>query len=337
MSKVYLLDCTLRDGGYGNNWEFGREVIPQIKNILEESKIDIIELGFFRNEPWNKDRTVFSCGADLSGLMAKKSGDVIYSAMIEGGDLDCLYNLDFVGSPEESRIDYIRVCVWKRLIKEHLDYCKDIVRRGYKVSIQPTAVEQYNDEEFINMLKLSNEVHPFAVYVVDTWGSRSITQVQHYCELAEKYLDKDIKIGYHGHNNKMQALSCSQAIMNMGLTHDICLDSTIMGMGRGIGNLQTEIIMDYMNEACGTNYNYICLIDAFTKYLRPFYDANPWGYSMYHFLSALYSCPQDFASYFKKNRIGEDKFRTFLQNITPEEKIYFRKEIVEKKLKELNL
>ena len=135
----------------------------------------------------------------------------------------------------------------------------------------------------------------------------------------------------------MQALGCSQAIMNLGLTHDICLDSTIMGMGRGIGNLQTEVIMDYMNDTYGAKYDNICLIDAFCKYLRPFYDTNPWGYSMYHFLSALYSCPQDFASYFKQHKIGEDKFLFFLQNITPQEKVYFNKDIVERKLKELNL
>jgi len=43
---IKLLDCTLRDGGYNNNWEFGSNQISKIYNGLIESKVDIIECGF---------------------------------------------------------------------------------------------------------------------------------------------------------------------------------------------------------------------------------------------------------------------------------------------------
>ena len=49
-NKVYVLDCTLRDGGYINNWNFGNQTIKNIVNSLVKAKIDIIECGFISLE-----------------------------------------------------------------------------------------------------------------------------------------------------------------------------------------------------------------------------------------------------------------------------------------------
>ena len=65
MRHIYLLDCTLRDGGYVNNWEFGKECIQKFPIELCEANIDILELGFIRNEAVNHDRTVFTSADDL--------------------------------------------------------------------------------------------------------------------------------------------------------------------------------------------------------------------------------------------------------------------------------
>lgn len=87
MSKIYLLDCTLRDGGYVNNWEFGYEAIAQIKTGLEDSGIDIIEIGFFRNEPWNHDRSVFGGAEDISHVMKQRKANVSSTIMIIKGEI----------------------------------------------------------------------------------------------------------------------------------------------------------------------------------------------------------------------------------------------------------
>lgn len=337
MVNIYLLDCTLRDGGYVNDWAFGADGIHGMKEGLEQANVDIIELGFIRNEPANVNRSVFSNAADMYSRITKKDRTAIYSAMIEGTDPEGCYPINKLKTPEESGIDLIRVCTWKRLMKEHLSYCRDISKQGYLISVQPTAVEQYNTNEFIELLKRANEIQPFSVYVVDTWGTQSSIQVCRYLELAEQYLDSNIKIGYHGHNNKMQALSCVQSALAMNLSHDLCIDASIMGMGRGVGNLQTEVVMDYLNETQGKSYNKFKAVELFYHYLKNFYVDTPWGYSIYHFLSAQYSCPQDFATYFKEKNYGEDKFHQFLRSLKPEEKIVFRATFVEKRLKEMGL
>ena len=43
---VQVLDCTLRDGGYINNWEFGKQAICSILDKLESGGVDIIAVFF---------------------------------------------------------------------------------------------------------------------------------------------------------------------------------------------------------------------------------------------------------------------------------------------------
>lgn len=331
MKKIRLLDCTLRDGGYVNNWNFGISEIYGIIHALENSGVDIVELGFLRDEQFNKDRTAFSKIENINALMNKKES-VVYSAMIEAFNP---YPLKKLALHVENGIDLIRVCIWKRCIDEHMQYCKDVMSKGYKISIQPSRVEQYNNDEFIDMLKRSNELNPYSVYVVDTWGTQSSKQIIHYLELADKYLDKDIKIGYHGHNNKLQALSCAQAAISLDMNHELCIDSSIMGMGRGAGNLNTEIIMDYMNEVCGCTYDVQQMIDAYNKYLKITYHHSPWGYSIYYYLTAIYGANPNFATYFEEKGYSEESLRSFLSTLNEQEKVVFDYAFVEERLKDM--
>ena len=334
MKSINLLDCTLRDGGYVNDWMYGREAIEKIVAGLEEAAVEILEIGFLRKGQSNPNRSSYPTILELNASFGKKREGVIYSAMIEGA---ASFPLDDILPATDSGVDLIRICTWKRLTDEHFDYCKKVGEKGYKISLQPTAVSQYNEQEFTEMVKKANDVHPFALYIVDTWGTQDSENIRKYAEIAGKYLDEDIMIGYHGHNNKMQALSCAQSLLNMNLPHAICIDSSISGMGRGVGNLQTEVIMDYLNKNHGKHYDSMKMVDLYEKYLFPIYQEQPWGYSPYFYISAKYGCAQDFATYFRDNMIGEYNFKVFLDSLTAQEMVVFRKDFVEERLNELNI
>lgn len=325
MKQPLLLDCTLRDGGYVNNWNFGERNILDIVHTLEMTGVNIIELGFLRDFLDNPDSSNLSAVETANRILKDKKDDVIYSAMIEAFNP---YPVDKITEHSNEGIDLLRICIWKRCIKEHMDYCRAISDKGYKITIQPSRVEQYNDDEFVDMLKRSNELSPYAVYVVDTWGTQSSMQICHYIELADKYLLPNIKIGYHGHNNKMQALSCACAVIDMELSRDLCIDSSIMGMGRGAGNLNTEIIMEYLNERFGKKYNVEAVQKCFISNLRSIYSDRPWGYSMYYFLCAVNGCNPNYATYFSDNSLGENLFCQVLNSLSDQEKIVFNKELV---------
>lgn len=334
MSKISILDCTLRDGGYVNNWTYGKETIAGVTRGLEEAGVDIFELGFLRNEPKDEDRTVFATIEDVNNLIKVKKPNTLYTAMVEAFNP---YNLENLTPYVDGGVDIIRVCIWKRLIDEHLAYAKQIIDKGYTINIQPSRVEQYSKDEFVELINRCNDLHPYAFYIVDTWGTQSSKQICEYAELAEKYLDKDIRIGYHGHNNKMQALACAQSFLSMGMTHDLCIDSSVRGMGRGAGNLCTEIIMDYLNEVYGAHYDCDKVVDVYNKYIRQFYEKEPWGYSLYYYMSARYGVNPNFPTYFRDMGYSEEMFEAFIKSLSEQEKIVCLKESIEQRLKELKL
>ena len=44
--KINLLDCTLRDGGYYNNWHFSFQLIQDYLNVISKTKIQYVEINF---------------------------------------------------------------------------------------------------------------------------------------------------------------------------------------------------------------------------------------------------------------------------------------------------
>ena len=45
LNDLMLLDCTLRDGGYVNNWKWGFHQARSIIQALVKAKVDVVEVG----------------------------------------------------------------------------------------------------------------------------------------------------------------------------------------------------------------------------------------------------------------------------------------------------
>ena len=46
MHSVKILDCTLRDDGYYNNWDFSTNLSKNYLSTLAKTSVDVIEIGF---------------------------------------------------------------------------------------------------------------------------------------------------------------------------------------------------------------------------------------------------------------------------------------------------
>lgn len=340
MNSVRLLDCTLRDGGYINDWAFGEKAIPDIIKKLIETRVDILELGFLKDEPYQPSRTVFRDMAQLSGLIAPKKQGVLYAAMIE------VVNpipLELLPPCTKDTVDIIRVIVWKTkhtkdgkevdALQEGFEYCKGIVERGYKLCVQPARVDQYSDEEFTAMVRQFGALNPLALYVVDSWGTQYTKQLMHYLDLADKNLPAGIALGYHGHNNMMQAFSVAEQLLERKLDRDLILDASIYGIGRGAGNLNTELIAKYMNETQNKKYYLAPMMDIFAKYLKKIYQKTPWGYSPGYFMTACYNSNPNYASYYEQE-VGLTAFEIgqILETMPEEDRIIYSKAKAERYL-----
>lgn len=331
MGNIRLLDCTLRDGGYINDWKFGKEAIEETISKMSRSGIDILELGFLKDEPYKKSRTVFNSMKQIAELIKPKNSAVQYAAMIE------VVNplpLDQLEERDEDSADIIRVIVWKRLLQEGYEYCKGVVEKGYRLCVQPARVDQYSYDEFVEMVELFNTLDPLAVYVVDSFGTQTKETLLPYLRLADEHLKLGVAVGYHGHNNMMQAFETAEAFVNTHLERDMIIDASIYGMGRGAGNLNLELFAKYMNEKLGRHYKIEPMLELYDKYLKPVYEKCPWGYSLPYFLTAIHKCNPNYGSYYgQKLKIDATDIDGTLKTLFDEDKIIFTKEKADAYLK----
>lgn len=311
MSNIKLLDCTLRDGGYVNNWNFGRENIDYIMRKLYESEVDIVEAGFIRDEEYSEDRTVYGSMSQVqerAKALTIQNRKTKLAVMAEIAHPIPLHKIE---SAQKNDVDIVRVIVWKSkhtedgrkvdALAESYKYCEGIIKKGYKLCVQPNRTDQYQDDEFRAMLKMFCELSPMAIYVVDSWGTMYSKQVMHYMDIADAVLPGDISLGFHGHNNMMQAFGTAERIVERGYDRTIFLDASIYGIGRGAGNLNLELIARYLNTMCGCSYQTDPMYEIYDACVKELKKQEPWGSSMPFFLSAAYDVNPNYASYFEKN------------------------------------
>ena len=86
MKKFNLLDCTLRDGGYYNNWDFNKNLIQKYLKAVESSNIKFVELGFrFKDLNKNKGLTAYTEDSLLNSLNIPSTIDI--GIMINASDI----------------------------------------------------------------------------------------------------------------------------------------------------------------------------------------------------------------------------------------------------------
>ena len=181
MNNISLLDCTLRDGGYLNDWKFGRNTIVNIFERLVASKVDYIELGFINEKrEYDPDRSIFPDVKSMTKTYGNlDAGDSIKVGMIDYGTLD----ISKVCPQSESCIDAIRVIFKKHLREDAMAYVKQIKDLGYTVFAQLVSITSYEDDELLDLIRLANEVKPFAVSMVDTYGLCHSDTLLHYANI----------------------------------------------------------------------------------------------------------------------------------------------------------
>ncbi len=318
--KIYLLDCTLRDGGIAVDFNFGTERMQKIKSCLEESDVEYIECGYINEKNGtSQGRTCFDNEQSIKKHLldtGKKPG-VEYVAMIDYGTFD----VNRLEQRDKDGIDGIRLAFHKENWRESIEIGKIILSKGYDLYIQPMVSMRYTDDEYRALIKVCNSelAEAKGFYVVDSFGQMDSEVLIHKLKLADQYVADTMKIGFHAHNNRQLAYANSLAFIGFNARHDIMLDASIMGMGKGAGNLCTELIMESLILE-GKRYNTGCLYDAISEYFSKIIKEYPWGYSLDYYLSSLYSCTPSYIKIFLKDeRVTTDILIDLLKTM-PEEK-----------------
>lgn len=328
MRSIKLLDCTLRDGGYVNNWKFGKHTIHNILKRLSISNIDIIECGFLTDKEYDVSCSLFSDTPDINPILDKANENSLYVAMIAIGEKEIHPNK--ISNAKDSKVKGIRLTFHLSEKKKAFEYAKVLMKKGYFVFMQPVGSANYSDDDLLTLIKDINILKPFAFYFVDTLGTMFQDHIVHMISLINKNLDPNIALGYHSHNNLQLAFSNAQEMIRFPMKRDIIIDCSVYGMGRGAGNLCTELITNYINNTVMNKYEVLPLLEIVDEFLIPIYSNTPWGYSVGYFLASTMHCHPNYATHLlTKQTVPVRTIGSMLDQIPEEKRNTFDKEYIE--------
>lgn len=327
MNKVHILDCTLRDGGYCNEWKFGFGNVKKIVDGLVEANVEIIECGFITNKvEYDPDVTKFTNVEQIAAIIPPNRGNKIFVAMMNYGE----YNIDDLPPYDGSSIDGIRVAFHKKNLVESLQLCEQIKAKGYLVFVQAMVSLSYTDAEFLSLIHTANRIEPYAFYIVDSFGMMKGKNLIRLFYMVEHNLKEDIWVGFHSHNNMQLAYSNAQELTRVQTSRNLIIDSSIMGMGRGAGNLNSELFLDFLNENAGKNYDIGPLLTVIDEILDDFYHRNYWGYSLSNYISAVHNAHPSYAAYLdNKNTLTIESMKEIFDMMDDDKKVSYDKAYIE--------
>jgi len=312
LDRIQILDCTLRDGGYVNNWQFGEDGIDFILSKLQEAGVELIEAGFLNSkETATAGRTIYTSFEQVNKIAAIGNMQNV-ACMINYGT----YPLQDIPQYEGKGVSTLRVAFHREELSEALDYCLGIKEKGYKTFVQPMSTMDYSQEELKLLLTRCNQFLPTAVYIVDTFGTMQQHDVLKLLQTYTASLDERIEIGFHSHNNLQLSFPNAQDILRSQVRHRIIIDSSVFGMGRGAGNLCTELLTMYLNEHYHASYQLVPILEIIDKYLNPIFIRTPWGYSMPYYVASINHCHPNYATFLmNKQTLGVRDINTILSQI----------------------
>jgi 4-hydroxy 2-oxovalerate aldolase len=327
LNKRNILDCTLRDGSYITDGEFPDFAIRDIIQTAIDSQLDFVEVGYLNNtKPYNQNSTHFDSVRRISEYIPDDRKGATILAMV---DIDRFRIGDFVPYDGKS-VDGIRIVFYKHQVAVALDYAKAVKNLGYKLFMQPMVTIDYSINEYSLLAEEIANLEPSAVSIVDSFGYMTPSDFRRYYKVLDNVVSDSTSIGFHSHNNMNLALPVAIDALEYQTQRKLIIDSSLLGMGRGAGNLQTELIATYYNANFNNKYNVPNLIRLIDNYIIPIKKDKNWGYSPYFFLTAYNACHPNYAVYLlDKHQVSISEFAEYCKCIPPEMKTKCRRAYVE--------
>ncbi|MBN1185029.1 MAG: aldolase catalytic domain-containing protein [Bacteroidales bacterium] len=271
--EIKVLDCTIRDGGLMNAWQFSDEFVKDVYNACVASGIDYMEIGYKSSEaaysrkengPWK-----FCDEKDLRRIVGDNNTNLKLSAMADIGRIE----YDDILPKEDSLLDMIRVACYVHQVDKAVALAEHCMDKGYEVTINLMAVSKVIERDLDEALDDLGKSKVPIIYVVDSFGSLYCEQIE---SLVKKYQEAlpGKTLGIHAHNNMQLAFSntITAIIHNCNM-----LDATILGIGRGAGNCTLELLLSFLKNP---KFDLRPIYDIIQRRFIPLQKEIDWGYFM---------------------------------------------------------
>ena len=320
-NKLKVLDCTLRDGGYYNNWNFSIHLINKYLKVMSDIKVDYVEIGFRSLERKEfRGPCAYTTDQFLNDLKIPKTLKV--GVMINGAELikanTLKKNTSLVSSlfkkAKFSKVKLVRIASHYSELSKVMPVASKIKSLGYKVAINLMQISDRTENEIKQFCDLAKKYNMDAVYFADSTGSLNRYQT---LEIVKNFKENwKTDLGIHAHDNMDMAMENAMMALNNGVSW---IDSTVLGMGRGPGNVKTENLVFEIEKKFKRKVNYSSLIKLIEDDFIPMKNKYGWGSNVYYYLSGLYGIhPSFIQGMLSAKNFSSDEILAVIDNLKTE-------------------
>ncbi|MCQ2225250.1 MAG: aldolase catalytic domain-containing protein [Paludibacteraceae bacterium] len=271
--EIKVLDCTVRDGGLMNKWQFSKNFVKKVYDTCVEAGVDYMEIGYISSEdqfprdqygPWK-----FCAEEELREIVGDNNTNTKLSVMADIGRI----KFDDIRPKSESVVDLFRVACYDYQIDKAIELAHHVMDKGYEATINLMAVSKVAERSLNEVLEDVAKSRVGTFYLVDSFGSL-------YSEDIHGLMDKYMKalpgktIGFHGHNNQQLAFANTIECIIKGAN---MLDATMLGIGRGAGNCPMELLISFLKNP---KYKLKPILRIIQEEMIPLQKQIDWGYFM---------------------------------------------------------
>jgi len=285
---LVLVDCTLRDGGYHNAWDFSPELIQDYLDAMAAIPVDYVELGFRSME----------VQGFLGGCAYTSDGFIRLFDIPDGLNLGVMVNVgELCRHPDgvsealgglftessDSPVSLVRLACHFDEFDTALDACSWLQRKGYLVGLNIMQVAGRSEAEIEDVANRASERPPDVLYFADSMGGLDADGISRIVSVVRRGWSGSL--GVHTHDNMGRALTNTLRAIAEGVSW---VDATVTGMGRGPGNARTENLAIEVSEIRATPIDISPLLALISKYFRKMQDKYGWGTNPYYYLAGKY-------------------------------------------------
>jgi len=337
--EITILDCTLRDGGFYNNWNFDLQKSKKLVHSLANAGVDIIEIGY-KTIQNNKFYGLFKFSNEKFLSYLKDVEGVEFAFMI---DIKEFINEDRNGLNYEALDKLVlpqkdSVFQWVRLVSKlgdvpfaaaYINYCKT---KGYKVCFNIMGGSMISDQELTETIQAVSSTALDVFYIADSYGSFYPEQLRKKIQIMSKHFDK--KLGVHLHDNQGLAYANSLIAIEEGVHF---IDATVMGMGRGAGNLKLEqFLLGYSTIFDRKDIQPDQLLSPIKDFIQPLWEKYKWGFNYSYMLSGLNNIHQSYCQTLSQsNRYTNSQITNILAKIPTDIRPKFDQKTLDKSIQQM--
>ncbi len=307
MKNIKLLDCTLRDGGYYNNWDFSSQMVQDYLNAMSKSGIKFVELGFrslskkgFKGPNWYTSESYIdslSVPKNISlGVMVN-----VFEIISHSSGLKKATDLLFKNS-KFSKIKFVRLASHFDEFNQAIKICKILKKKGYLVGINLMQISERSEGDIKLIANKAQEANPDILYFADSLGGMDEQKIKKVISSLRKFWKGEL--GIHTHDNLGKALTNSLFALEQGVTW---VDTTVTGMGRGPGNAKTEFLLLEIEKYSKCKFDVLPVIKIIKKYFEPLKKIYNWGTNSFYYLAGKHGIHPTYIQEMIAQKLDETK------------------------------